>query len=217
MSDMREFEAKFECEPAALGRLLGLRNLGSFRLAASVSRRHDDVYYDTESFDLLNQSSSLRVRRLGAQLLMTFKGPREQLPGDGNDHLVKRIEDEAVMDPPQAVEWNPGDPLSSGNHPSPLGRARFIVGDKALLPVARIRTSREIRSFQAPDESELELAVDRSSATRLADDRTIEFGEVELEVRSGGDSVLEAAAAALQEHITELRPAGESKLERTLR
>lgn len=212
MTDFREVEAKFDATPDAVERLLVLTSFGDFLLDARDHTHQVDVYVDTRDERLKAAGSSLRVRRAGALAFLTFKGERRSI-STHDSNVVSRLEDEVEID-----GGNPDDTavFTTSPEPSPLARARDIVGGEPLLPIVRMETERSVLTFLDSSGAGIEVAVDRCLATRLLDGREREFVEVEAELKSGNADALLRAMAAMRGAVKGLRPSTTTKLERAL-
>lgn len=214
----REIEAKFEVDEAGRQALLALEQLGAYRVRSRRQRRQDDLYFDTADAALRRAGSTLRVRRLPDGAVVTFKGKREPSSGagGGDAHLASRAEDEVPIAPELAEGVSATAALPDAIDVSPVRRARAIVGDTELQPTARLLNERVVIELAHPEGHKLELAVDRVAGTRLADQRMVEFDEVELESKGADRALLLEAQRALQERVPGLRPSHTTKLERVL-
>jgi inorganic triphosphatase YgiF len=214
MSEPREIEAKFEAGPDVLERLLRLRAFAGFTVAAKPEQVQDDVYFDTQDEILKQSGASLRIRRKGGQLQMTFKGDRQVSSDDSN--VVSRLEDQVLL-AGVAESFDPAaGPLIIEPLPSPLKRTRELTARGDLLPVARLMTSRIVLTARNIQNHEIEIAVDRCLATRLMDNREVQFVEVEAELIRGDAVVLYSALTDLMRSVPGLQPSSRTKLERAL-
>lgn len=151
----REVEAKFLVrDPAVLGKLEKLKELGLFRLKSRSLEEQDNRYLDTEDLRLRQARAILKTRRVGGKLDMTFK--RELSYRNG---VSDRIE---VKSPGAA-----------------LPQARKIIGSRPLKEILALRTRRRKLIF-ARGKDRVELALDQV-AVRRAGKTTARFDEVELE------------------------------------
>jgi len=214
MSEPREIEAKFEAGADALDQLLRLQTFAGFTVTARPAQVQHDIYFDTEDERLKQHGASLRIRRKGDQLQMTFKGDRQVSSDDSN--IVSRLEDEVLLSGVSASYDPAVGPLLVESQPSPLKRARELSGDHDLLPVARLMTSRTVLTARNTRNHEIELAVDRCLATRLKDNREAPFVEVEAELIRGDAVVLQSALTDLMKTVPGLQPSSRTKLERAL-
>lgn len=211
MNDSRELEAKFEADGGALARLLTLESFGAFRLIERSSKIQRDLYYDTADGHLRDAGATLRIRRRSTGAQMTFKGDRQPA---SQGHAVSRLEDEVDLAAAAISDLDDEHPLALRVEPSPLIRARALTGEHELLPRARLLTDRSVLIFADGAGTQIELALDRCEATRLADGRVVRFSEVELEFKQGGHDALFSAVEALGEAVAGLRPSTKTKLER---
>lgn len=214
MTDPREIEAKFEADSSVLEQLLQLTAFAGFAITSVPAKDQDDIYFDTELGHLKNADASLRIRRKGDTLQLTFKGDR--LASTDDPHIVSRLEDQVALSA-DAVSADPASgPLRLEPEPEPLKRARSLAAGFDLLPVARLVTNRAVLIARDTQNHEIELAVDRCHATRFIDDRVVQFVEVEAELVRGDAGVLDAAVTGLMSAVPGLKPSTRTKLERAL-
>lgn len=194
-----EVEAKYEVEPgldpaAVLATLVGRGQVAS--LAPPVTLRLTATYLDTVDLRLAAAGITLR-RRTGGQ----DAGWHLKLP-----HGADRLE----------VHRPPG--RSATRAPADLvALVRSVVRDRALAPVARIRTVRRVHRLLAEDGSTLvEVADDQVVGEALGEQLTTSgWREVEAELVEGDRRALRRVGKALTAAGAE--PAGyASKLRRTL-
>lgn len=213
---MREIEAKFAGATLADAEaVLSLDDIAGFHVIQQAQRQQTDYYYDTVNSALRGAGASLRVRKLADRLLMTYKGDRQEVSNDAGLQAVSRLEDEVEAGPEFTAAWSPDEPLPTLAPPAPLVRARAISADADLTLTAIIATERRTRVF-SEHAVEIELAVDRTRATRGSDGRVVEFGEVEVELRSGETEHLHRFCAALLQAVPGLRESSITKLGRAL-
>jgi inorganic triphosphatase YgiF len=214
MTDPREVEAKFEADPGVLEQLLELTSFTGYSITRHPATEQDDIYFDTERGHLNEAGSSLRIRRKGSTLQLTFKGDRLALAGD--QQIVSRLEDQVMLE----GDTLPVDPVTGTLHlepePAPLERARRLAAGNELMPVARLVTNRTVLMARDGLNHEIEVAVDRCHATRLSDNRVVHFVEVEAELVRGDRGDLDAAIEGLTGTVSGLKPSGQTKLERAL-
>ena len=211
----REIEAKFELDPADRNALIAIDRVGDFRVTYRESARQVDTYFDTADRRLGRVPSSLRVRRKAGGVLMTFKGGREATSAD-EAHIASRLEDEVVVPEDYAGRVNVDAPLPDEASLSPLRRARGIVGDVPLLPVALLENERTAITLRDDAGQLLELSVDRVVGTRMSDGCRVEWDEAELETKAADRAALLRLSDALREIAPSLRPNRVTKLERVL-
>lgn len=211
MTNIREIEAKFEADQQALEQLLALERFGEWAVERLPEKIQDDAYFDTSSEHLKHAGASLRIRRKGPAVLMTFKGDRVT-----TGSAVSRLEDEVAIAPDLAARFEQSGVWQHEDLPSPLARAVQLTGDAPMVQFARLRTSRAQLVASHPAGAQVELAVDRCRGTRSVDDRQVEFVEVEVELMQGSIADLTDALNALVSTVPGLRPSTTTKLERTL-
>jgi triphosphatase len=216
MSELREIEAKFDVDTRDREILLTATVVGAFVVQERQSADQDDIYFDTEDQLLAAAGSTLRVRRTPSGAKMTFKGRRAADGPEDEAHIASRPEDEVPIDPEQAARVAIDAPLPEMSGVSPLERARAIVGQRELRPIARLQNARTTIVLRDDDGATLELTVDDCVGTRLRDGRTVSFDEVELETKTAGRAALIEVSNALRELVPSLRPSRATKLGRTL-
>ena len=216
MTDPREIEAKFDVQRQDRELLLSLTAVGRFSVTETRTAAQDDIYFDTADALLAQAGSTLRVRRTAKGARMTYKGRREPDGSSGEAHIASRLEDEVSLDADQASAVAIDLPLPDMDGVSPLERARAVIGNGDLRPVARLQNTRTTLLLSDEDGATLELAVDDCIGTRLSDGRQIVFEEVELETKTADRSALLEASSALRELVPSLRPSPLTKLGRTL-
>lgn len=164
----REIERKYEATPDT-----PTPNLRKVRGVADVVDRGvaelDAVYYDTADLRLAAASVTLRRRTGGADAGWHLKLP--VAPGERDEITA---------------------PLSETVPKELAALVRAHVRDRELVPVVRLRTSREIHHLQDADGALLaELSRDAVVAERLHDGhRTAQWDEIEIELADGGDPAL---------------------------
>ena len=144
------------------------------------------IYYDTHDHVLRREGISLRIRRRNGSAVQTIKAERENrgIAMDRGEWETP-VEDELDL---TAAVGTPLEPLLS------QGELR-----DGIRPAFQVTTDR--KAFEvAFDDALIEVAVDAAQAS--CDDRTIDFSEVELELREGSP----AALFALARHLSEAAP-----------
>jgi len=139
------------------------------RLAAS--RSHTDTYLDDERGSLIRQGIGLRLRAGGGRRLLTCKAQRKD---DGRLFIRDEVE----------VPWQAEQlPTSAEELPAELRPLiEPIVAERMLAPQQTLTVAREVRMLTSGQEDLCELAIDFVTAT--ADERSVTFQEIELEVFS---------------------------------
>ncbi len=216
MSEPREIEAKFDINKLDREILLAATAVGGFVVQDRNAAEQEDIYFDTSDALLASTGSTLRVRRTPKGARMTFKGKRESGGPQDEAHIASRLEDEVQLDPDQASTVSIDAALPALGDVSPLARARAIVLDAELLPVARLQNRRVTLSLRDASGSTLELAIDDCVGTRLRDGRTTAFDEVELETKTADRTALIDVSNALRKLVPGLQPSQATKLGRTL-
>lgn len=216
MSEPREVEAKFDIGADGRRTLIAATTIGRFSVQGRRTAEQDDIYFDTDDGSLAAVSSTLRVRRTQRGAWMTYKGRRELASSVDEAHIASRLEDEVLLDAGIASAVRIDSRLPDMQGVSPLERARAIVADRPLWPVARIENRRTTLCLGDDAGLTLELAVDDCVGTRFSDGRRTAFEEVELESGTAGREALLEAASALREMVPTLRPSLLTKLGRTM-
>jgi CHAD domain-containing protein len=197
-----EVELKYRVADAATAaRLAGARTLGPFRVAGRVRQAQvEDRYLDTADGALGRAGWAVRLRRGPATTILSVKSTTP-----ATDALHRREELEGPAD------------FSLDPHAWPPSAARSVVlehaGETPLLEIVTIRQLRRTRTL-ADESAEVELSLDEVSV--VAGGRVVDrFVELEVELRRGPATALDALAAALAvDPDLESEPA--SKLERAL-
>ncbi|OIJ69443.1 CYTH and CHAD domain-containing protein [Streptomyces mangrovisoli] len=189
----REIERKYESDDSGLPDLTGVAGV-----AAVIDKGVADLdatYYDTSDERLASASLTLRRRTGGTDAGWHLKLP--VAPG--------------VRDEVQA-------PLSAGVPRALAALVRSRVRDAELLPLVRLRSSRDIRHLVDADGALLaEVSVDAVDAERLTGEGgRAQWTEIEVELADGGDpAFLDAVEKRLRK--AGVRPADSpSKLARAL-
>ena len=191
-----ETERKFDVDEHTV-----LPDLATIRDVCSVDQpaRHElrAVYFDTADLDLARRGITLRRRTGGKD-----EGWHLKLPARGDTRIEVH------------------EPLTAGDDdavPATLRtRVRAVVADRALAPVALLRTTR--REYALRDRRGAILASvcdDAVRARRLRDDHEQAWREWEVELENGPASFLDTVADALRAAGASL-PRASSKLRRTL-
>lgn len=197
---MPETEAKFRIpDDSALQALLRLESVAAFHVTGRRTVDQSDLYYDTPSRQAAQQDASIRVRTLGAERLFTVKS------GAIRDGVSRREEIEEPADAGNVIEWLAALVES--------GRIRIAFSPGELEPVLEIRNRREILDLEGPDDTCIELAIDRVRFSGPRGER--DDLELELELRSGSEDRLREACDHLRADFN-LQPSTEGKYRRAL-
>ncbi len=175
------------------------------RVPALERREHEltDTYYDTPALDLWRAGLTLRVRRDGKAWIQTVK-----TASAGSPTLHERGEWESSLEGPQP---NPAD-LTRQIKPQRLRdvlRSPAITGQ--LQPVFTSTTHRTTWDIGLPGGQLVECALDSGSID--ANGRSVDVGELELELKRGNPTRLFELALALHQDIP-LEVANDSKAAR---
>lgn len=199
-----EVELKYHMTDTSAGdRLLGADELAGLRAVAPPETVvHEDRYVDTTDGALAAAGYAGRLRTAGGETLITLKGLRREDDG-GVAHRREEIEGPADPEVDPAA-W----PVSAARE-----AVLAIAGASPLRDLVEIRQVRRRRSYGAAG-ALVELSVDDVEVVMA--DRVIDrFAELEIELREGGEAVLEPFADMLSE-VEELVPSDTAKLERAM-
>ncbi|MEV1064224.1 CYTH and CHAD domain-containing protein [Streptomyces sp. NPDC050263] len=163
----REIERKYESDESGLPDLTGVAGVASV-LDKGVAEL-DAIYYDTSDLRLAAASITLRRRTGGS---------------DAGWHLKLPVE-AGVRDEIRA-------PLSDDVPEELAGLVRSRVREGQLVPVVRLRSSRDIRDLvDAEGRLLAEASVDAVRADRLfGGEGSAQWTEIEVELADGGDPAL---------------------------
>lgn len=187
----REVEAKFLVrDPAVLGKLGKLKELGLFRLKSRSLERQENRYLDTQDLRLRQARAILKTRQVGAKTETTFK--REISHRGGVSERIEVTGPEAVL------------------------RARKIAGSRPLREILNLHTFR-CRLLFARGKDKIELDLDQVDVLR-GGRKIARYWEVELENRSIGEKHFQEALTKLRHSFRgELRSSRLPKVEIGLR
>lgn len=163
-----------------------------------IRQRLYNCYYDTPQFDLRDNRISVRVRQTPDQFIQTLKtaGSREAGLSRRNEWewpLISEQLDLELLTPP---DW-------------PLGE----TVKQQLMPCFVTDFERQIwwLEWQGDSEGEIEVALDIGQISAAGNHQAI--CELELELKSGNESILHELAALLSETL-DLTPSDISKAQR---
>jgi triphosphatase len=180
-----ETELKLRIAPGQLARLKRHALLKSCSISRPVTRRLQNIYYDTTKLDLHSSGMALRLRHAGTQWLQTLKGGGSVHAGLHQRNEWEVPVNRAALDfsATQEVEW---DELLA----PPLR--------KKLKPVFVTDFSRNSRmlDFQG---AQIELCMDQGEVR--TEQRSVPICELELELKSGDPRNLFELALALLEIV----------------
>ena len=180
-----ETELKLRIAPDQLARLKRHALLKSCSVSRPVTRRLQNIYYDTPKLDLQKSGMALRLRHAGRQWLQTLKGGGSVQAGLHQRNEWEVPVKRAALDfsATQEVEW---DELL----PPPLR--------KKLKPVFVTDFSRNSRMLLWQG-AQIELCMDQGEVR--TEQRSMPICELELELKSGRPRQLFDLALALLEIV----------------
>lgn len=199
---MVELEAKLlvpdEVTFAALG---AIERLGRLAVEPRETQVVEDTYVDTADLRLRRAGFGCRLRVAGDRVTAGLKG----MGGvDGDIH--ERVELEHALDGPTVAAL-----LRLAEEPGPM--VRRLAGGEPLRPLFVLRTERQRWRVAGGRGGELQMSLDRSRIEATTGET--ELLEVELELVSGSQALLEQAARELRRRYG-LEPSPLSKFERGL-
>lgn len=140
----------------------------------------DDVYYDDENRKLLNNGSSLRIRRSKGKILVTYK---TKLPAVENNQYKQRDEFEEEI---------PSEYIKKGGEVSIEDALKVLKAKNpeldiptGLQRVVQVRNNRNKVNVEAPDGSIIEVAFDSLHAFDEYGNKFDMKNEIEFETLSG--------------------------------
>ncbi len=190
----QEVELKLEVAPSELKRVLAHPLLKERSNGAAAQTLHS-TYFDTPDHALQQAGISLRVRRNGDRRIQTIKAARSP---DG----IALARDEWE----QEVDGDSPDYTLAGK----TGLKPLLEHSGSIQPVFRVQTERTLHTVSF-ENSVIELAADDSRVE--GQERTVSFGELELELKDGTPADLFQLALALST-ATPLRLSFKTKAER---
>ena len=180
-----ETELKLRIDPGQLARPKRQALLKLYSVSRPVTRRLQNIYYDTPKLDLHKSGMALRLRHAGGQWLQTLKGGGSVQAGLHQRNEWEVPVKRAALDfsPTQAVEWDE------------LLRPSLR---KKLEPVFITDFSRSSRmlDFQG---ALIELCIDRGEVR--TEQHSMPICELELEMKSGKPQQLFELALAILEIV----------------
>ena len=184
----REFELKYQATPEIIAEIRG--KFGDF---TPISM--ETTYYDTEDLSLRQRRWTLRRRLENGKSVCTVKTP---LPDGSRGEWEVQSPDLAAGVRQLCAMGAPGEILDYVN--------------QGVAPFCGARFTRLTKAIELPGGC-VELALDQG--VLLGGGRELPFAEVEVELKSGEDSVAIAFAEALAEEF-DLREQPKSKLARAM-
>ncbi len=204
-----EVEIKFQCPPKMIADLAQLSNLGpGYAVSPPYLSQIHDTYLDTNDGLLLNQGASLRCRKRGNQLRITFKSnPLCR----GNELTREEWEQEVPGEEFQAL-------LESGQVPDFCASAvQGFIGEEALIPVLEVHNQRKVRRV-IHNERGLVAEFSSDDVIFIKNGKKAPYFGIEVELKDNGTDVdLENISTGLRRMFPELEPGSESKYEKGIR
>jgi inorganic triphosphatase YgiF len=174
----QEVELKLELAPSELEKVLAHPIL-SKRSDGSLTQTLHSTYFDTPDHALQQAGISLRVRRNGDRHIQTIKAARSP---DGVALTRSEWEHEVDSDSPDYS-------VAEGTALEP-----FLERSASIQPVFRVTTERALHNISF-ERSIIEVAADKGKVE--GQERTVCFGELELELKDGTPADLFQLALAL--------------------
>ena len=203
-----EVELKFlAAGPAPLQRLVRRRRLGPARLGPPRTVDEIDRYLDTADARLGAARWACRLRSRGERVIVSLKGPPRSRPTASGLHRRPEIEGPAT------------ESLDVGAWPASPARDRLLElsGGWALGERLALRQRRTQRAVTLDGRPIGELSLDRVLVTRGGRrGGTLWSVELELNAASAADAGLIAVLQAELQHVPDLAPDLETKLEHAL-
>ena len=184
----REFELKYQATPEIIGSIRG--KFGEF---TPISM--ETTYYDTEDLSLRKRKWTLRQRLENGRAVCTVKTP---LPDGSRGEWEVECTDLAAGAARLCAMCAPGEILNYVN--------------QGVVPFCGAKFTRLAKTIELPGGA-VELALDQG--VLLGGGREKPFAEVEVELKSGSDTVAEDFAGALAREFG-LKPQPKSKLARAM-
>lgn len=206
---MTEIEIKFRSSRRDLSSLMALNGLPpDYILENAASMKIQDIYFDTGDRLLLSQGASLRRRKKGDTLKVTFKSH----PIAQANRLTRTEMEEPVSESESRAL------LEQGVPPSFCADAlRDLVGHSALKPGLQVLNSRTVRKVRHRSKGVVaEMALDR--VLFLLNGKEMPYHGVEVELAGHGtEADLDAISKGLIERLPDLAPDAESKFQKGMR
>ena len=181
-----ELEAKFApADEATLVALATREDFPGWRIVGRGDEAQQNTYYDTADAALETNSCSLRRRLLDGGrggVEWTFKRGK----GPGRDGIARRREVNALLPASQAD-------LARAKC-EPIARARRVTGDRPLLPLFTLLTTRTQIELLRADGAKMALALDR---LQMEGEPGYREAEIEIELLDGDEGGLAQLAVWL--------------------
>ena len=181
-----ELEAKFApADEATLVALATREDFPGWQIVGRGDEAQQNTYYDTADAALETNSCSLRRRLLDGGrggVEWTFKRGK----GPGRDGIARRREVNALLPASQAD-------LARANC-EPIARARRVIGERPLLPLFTLLTTRTQIELLRADGAKMALALDR---LQMEGEPGYREAEIEIELLDGDEGGLAQLAVWL--------------------
>lgn len=187
-----ESELKLTFSADKLPALLSLPLLASARVEPPSDLRLSSTYYDTVDLQVHRRGASLRVRDDGESNVQTLK-----LAPDETQPVFVRAEYESPVG-----EGSPDLPALRKTMPRHARLDALFSADlqSGLRPVFSTEVQRSVSLLRLPDNTEIEVAIDRGVVR--AGEQTNDLCEVELELRRGKLKALYGFALELLDEVS---------------
>ncbi len=178
-----EIEAKYRAVEAIEPEQVEAVALAPYNVGPRVFHDLHDTLLDTEERALAGHRYALRVRRDGAAIFLTLKGP-------------KRQEGSTTWRPEWEVALDGGDPDDPATWPPDFeARVRAMSGGAPLYPLFQVQNRRHTWEVTRAGVPVAEIALDRG--TIRAGDLEEAMHELEVELKGGDEAELAAIVARL--------------------
>jgi inorganic triphosphatase YgiF len=193
-----EIEAKFALTMPLSPEHIEALDWGAYQLGKRHSVDQHDTFFDTPDLALSCTRHAVRLRTGGAALLVTLKGPGQVAQG-----IHSREEWEEATSDPQPDGW-----------PTAIReRIHALIGTQAIAPLLTVHNQRRTWPLLRDDHVIGEVALDKG--TIAAGDAHEPMHELEIELKGGTRSDLEAVCALVQQQLP-VQPEDRSKFARGL-
>lgn len=176
-----------------------INGLPALDLRTAEAKHLFDVYLDTEDWRIGRAGFVLRVRHRPGGDEVTLK---DTAPASGG--LRRRLEATEPLPPEGVAALGPAGPVGR--------RVRALAGNRALVPVLEVRTTRVPTTMHANGTSVAEIALDDTTLSVGAGEEPAHLRRVEVEVDPGWVEALEPLVEQMRRECG-LQPATLSKFE----
>ena len=205
----KETEVKFQCAPQVVAELSRIHELTPlYRLSPPRFSEIHDTYFDTEDLLLLQSSASLRCRKKGSELKVTFKSNARVNGSSVTRDEIEQTVDEKIF---QAL-LHKGKPASFV-----MPALRRLIGGRSLKPVLEVENRRQIREIRRTERALIaELSLDEVRFLRHG--YGADFHGLEVESKSTGTAEdLAQISQILHTYFPAIQVDHESKYEKGMR